>query len=90
MRLKLGNKTASSTLESIWVEVQRGSIPSGVTPSALVELQIETGVTPPTPPTPPSTPWILAEGSWNDSGDWQDSAFWQDSNPTGIYSPGFQ
>jgi len=47
MKLKVGNLSNSNTLESIWVEVQRGSIPSGVTPSALEELKIQTGVTPP-------------------------------------------
>jgi hypothetical protein len=75
MILKIGNKSISNTLESIWVEVQRGSIPAGVTPSALVELKIQTGVT---PPTPPSTPWLLATGIWNDGGEWVDTEFWID------------
>ena len=77
MRLKLGNKAVSSTLESIWVEVQRGSIPSGVTPAALQEIKIETGVTP-TPPPPPPSSWILATGNWNDGGVWEDTAVWVD------------
>jgi hypothetical protein len=72
MRLKVGNKSVSSTLESIWVEVQRGSIPAGVTPSALEELKIQTGVTPPT------TDWILATGFWNDGGEWVDTSVWID------------
>lgn len=74
MRLKVGNISNSNTLESIWVEVQRGSIPSGVTPSALEELKIQTGVTPPTPP----SDWILATGFWNDAGIWEDTATWID------------
>ena len=71
MILKIGNKSISNTLESIWVEVQRGSIPAGVTPSALVELKVQTGVTPP-------TNWLLATGIWNDGGDWVDTEFWID------------
>jgi hypothetical protein len=74
MRLKVGNISNSNTLESIWVEVQRGSIPSGVTPSALAELKIQTGVTPPTPP----SDWILLSGFWNDAGIWEDTATWID------------
>lgn len=72
MILKVGNVSTSNTLESIWVEVQRGSIPAGVTPSALVELQIQTGVTPST------TPWLLATGIWNDGGEWIDTEVWID------------
>lgn len=74
MILKIGNKSISSTLESIYVEVQRGSIPAGVTPSALIELKIQTGVTPP----PPSITWLLATGIWNDGGEWVDTEFWID------------
>ena len=72
MILKVGNVSTSNTLESIWVEVQRGSIPAGVTPSALVEIQIQTGVTPST------TPWLLATGIWNDGGEWIDTEVWID------------
>ena len=72
MKLKVGNVSTSNTLESIWVEVQRGSIPAGVTPSALVEIQIQTGVTPST------TPWLLATGIWNDGGEWIDTEVWID------------
>lgn len=74
MILKIGNKSISSTLESIYVEVQRGSIPAGVTPSALIELKIQTGVTPP----PPLITWLLATGIWNDGGEWVDTEFWID------------
>jgi hypothetical protein len=87
MRLRVGNKSISSTLESIWVEVQRGSIPAGVTPSALEEIKTQIGVTPTPPPPPPTTPWILANGFWNDNGEWQDSATWEEY---GLSSPGFQ
>jgi hypothetical protein len=74
MKLKVGNLSNSNTLESIWVEVQRGSIPSGVTPSALEEIKIQTGVTPPAP----TSDWILLSGFWNDAGKWEDTATWID------------
>lgn len=41
----------------------------------------------PDPPTPPPS-WILANGTWNDSGEWMDTARWHDSDPmAGVPEP---
>jgi hypothetical protein len=89
MKLRFSNKSQSTARESVEVKIQRGLVPSGITPTALIAIKNKVGITTSTP-TPPQqgggsdgignqvVTWIMSNGSWNDSLTWNDSLSWID------------
>ena len=89
MKLRFSNKSQSTARESVEVKIQRGLVPSGITPTALIAIKNKVGITTSTP-TPPQqgggsdgignqvVTWIMSNGSWNDGLTWNDSLSWID------------
>jgi hypothetical protein len=87
MKLRFSNKSQSTARESVEVKIQRGLVPSGITPTALIAIKNKVGITTSTPPQEGGgsdgignqvVTWIMSNGSWNDSLTWNDSLNWID------------
>jgi hypothetical protein len=90
MKLRFSNKSDSTARESVEVKVQRGFIPSGITPTALIAIKNKVGITTSTPPQEGGggvviggggfnePTWLLGSAIWADNGQWFDNASWID------------
>jgi hypothetical protein len=91
MKLRFSNKSDSTARESVEVKVQRGLVPSGITPTALIAIKNKVGITTSTPPQEGGSggigigtggfdqpTWLMGSGIWSDNGVWFDNASWTD------------